>query len=123
MGRLNYLAEQMPYIKDYRRLISGIHIWGVYDNLPEAMKGLLALGFNVGSQRITVGLVIISAGILYLSFLASWMVQKFPMDKVLAKQGVQTGVRVRYRLGWQVWYSCETSILLRLLSIVLGWDR
>jgi len=56
-------------------LLPGIlFIWGAYDNLPEAMKGLLALGFNVGSQRITVGLIIISAGILYLSFLASWMV-------------------------------------------------
>jgi len=76
-------------------LLPGIlFIWGAYDNLPEAMKGVLALGFNVGSQRITVGLVIISAGILYLSFLASWIVQKFLMDKVLARQGVQTGVRV-----------------------------
>jgi len=76
-------------------LLPGIlFIWGAYDNFPEAMKGLLALGFNLGSQRISVGLVIASAGILYLSFLASWIVQKFLMDKVLARQGVQTGVRV-----------------------------
>ena len=40
-------------------------IWGVYDNLEEATKGLLALGFNLGSQRISVGLLIVAAGILY----------------------------------------------------------
>ena len=76
-------------------LLPGIlFIWGAYDNFPEAMKGLLTLGFSLGSHRINVGLVIISAGILYVSFLTSWMIQKLLMDKVLAKQGVETGVRV-----------------------------
>ena len=76
-------------------LLPGIlFIWGAYDNFPEAMKGLLALGFNLGSQRISVGLVIISAGILYVSFLASWIVQKLLMDEVLARQRVEKGVRV-----------------------------
>lgn len=76
-------------------LLPGIlFIWGAYDNFPEAMKGLLALGFNLGSQRISVGLVIASAGILYVSFLASWIVQKLLMDEVLARQRVEKGVRV-----------------------------
>jgi len=69
-------------------------IWGVFDGLPGAIKGLLALGFNIGSQRISVGLVIISAGILYGSFLASWIVQKLLMDEVLARRRVEIGVRV-----------------------------
>jgi len=68
--------------------------WGVFDSLGGAIKGLLALGFNVGSQRISVGLVIISAAILYGSFLASWIVQKVLMDEVLARRRVETGVRV-----------------------------
>jgi small-conductance mechanosensitive channel len=38
--------------------------------------------------------VIISAGILYLSFLASWMVQKVLMDEVLARRRVEKGVQV-----------------------------
>jgi potassium efflux system protein len=58
------------------------------------MKGMLALGFNLGSQRISVGLVITSAGILYGSFLASWIVQKLLMDEVLSRRRVETGVRV-----------------------------
>jgi len=69
-------------------------IWGRYDGLKEAMKGLLALGFNLGSQRISVGLAITSAGILYGSFLASWTVQKLLMDEVLARRRVEAGVRV-----------------------------
>jgi small-conductance mechanosensitive channel len=76
-------------------LIPGIlFIWGVYDDFSGAIKGLMALGFNLGSQRISLGLVIISAGILYGSFLASWIVQKLLMDQVLAKRRVETGVRV-----------------------------
>ena len=69
-------------------------IWGVYDGLQGAMKGLLALGLNLGSQRITVGLVLVSAGILYGSFFISWIVQKLLMDEVLARRRVETGARI-----------------------------
>jgi len=75
-------------------LPANLLIWGVFDSLPAAINGLLALGFNLGSQRISIGLVIISAGILYGSFLASWMVQKLLMDEVLARRRVEIGVRV-----------------------------
>ena len=76
-------------------LLPGIlFIWEAYDDLSGAIKGLLSLGFNLGDHRITLGLVIISAGILYGSFLASSIIQKFLMDQVLAKRRVETGVRV-----------------------------
>jgi small-conductance mechanosensitive channel len=75
-------------------LPANLVIWGVFDGLPEAMKGLLTLGFNVGSQRISLGLVIIAAGILYGSFLASWVIQKLLMDQVLTKRRVEKGVQV-----------------------------
>ncbi|EFK10840.1 transporter, small conductance mechanosensitive ion channel (MscS) family protein [delta proteobacterium NaphS2] len=69
-------------------------IWGVFDTFPSAIKGLLTFGFNVGSHRISIDLVIIAAGILYGSFLASWMAQKVLVDEVLAKRRVETGVRI-----------------------------
>jgi small-conductance mechanosensitive channel len=69
-------------------------IWGVYDDLQGAINGLLTLGFNLGSQRISVGLAITAAGILYGSFLVSWIVQKLLMDEILARRRVETGVRV-----------------------------
>jgi potassium efflux system protein len=68
--------------------------WGVYDDLSAAIKGLLSLGFNVGSQRISLGLVIIAAGILYGSFFASWIIQKLLTDQVLARRRVEVGVQV-----------------------------
>jgi potassium efflux system protein len=76
-------------------LLPGIlFIWGAYENMPRAIKGLLTLGFNLGSNRISVGLVIVSAGILYGSFLLSRIVQKLLMDQVLAKRRVEIGVKV-----------------------------
>jgi potassium efflux system protein len=71
-----------------------LFIWGAYENMPRAMKGLLTLGFNLGSDRISVGLVIVSAGILYGSFLVSRIVQKLLMDQVLARRRVEIGVKV-----------------------------
>ncbi len=75
-------------------LPSILMIWGIFNSLEAATKGLLALGLNLGSQRISVGLVITSAGILYGSFLASWIIQKLLIDEVLARRRVETGVRV-----------------------------
>ena len=69
-------------------------IWGVYDSLDGAMKGLLTIGFTLGSQRITLGLLIVSAGILYGSFLISWILQKLLMDEVLMRSRVEKGVRL-----------------------------
>jgi len=69
-------------------------IWGAYDSLDEAMRGLLTLGFNLGSQRISVGLVIISAGIFYGSLLVSGIIQKLIMDEILITGKVEKGARV-----------------------------
>ena len=69
-------------------------IWGAYDDMSGAIKGLLSLGFNLGSQRITLGLVIISAGILYGWFLASSIIQKLLTDQVLARRRVEIGVQI-----------------------------
>ncbi|BBO78542.1 hypothetical protein DSCW_59590 [Desulfosarcina widdelii] len=71
-----------------------LSIWGVFDSLPAAIKGFLETGVNVGSQRINVGLVVVSASILYGSYLVSWIVQKVLIDEVLAKRLVEKGVRL-----------------------------
>jgi small-conductance mechanosensitive channel len=69
-------------------------IWGVYDSLPSAMQGLLAFGFNLGSQKISFGLVIISVGILYASFVLSWLLQNLLVDRMLKRRNVEAGVRI-----------------------------
>jgi small-conductance mechanosensitive channel len=69
-------------------------IWGAYDDLWGATKGLLALGFNVGKQRISIGLIIIAAGFVYASFALSWILRNQLMDEVLVRRGVERGVRI-----------------------------
>ncbi|MFC1793557.1 mechanosensitive ion channel family protein [Planctomycetota bacterium] len=94
-------------------------IWGIYDSLERAVKGLLGLGFDLGSQRISVGLVITSAGVLYGSFLASWIFQKLLMDDVLLKRQMQRGVR--HSIARLVHYVIVFVGFLFALSI-LGFD-
>lgn len=72
-------------------LPSILTIWGVYDSLTEATKGLLGLGLQWGSQRITVGLVLTALGIIYGSFLISWIFQKLVMDVLLRTRQIDRG--------------------------------
>jgi len=94
-------------------------IWGAYANLEAALKGLLALGFNLGGQRITVGLVIVSAGILYGSYLTSWLLQKMLMDEVLFKRQVERGIRLS--IGRLTHYALTFVGFLLAIS-ALGFD-
>jgi len=71
-----------------------LYAWGVYESLGKAMKGLLAFGFNLGSLRISVGLVIGALGIFYGSFFISWIIQKLLMEKVFLRGQVEKGVRI-----------------------------
>ena len=75
-------------------LPSVLMIWGVYDSFRAAVSGVWTFGFNVGSQRISVGLLIVAAGILYASFFASWMLQKLLVDEVLGRRRMEFGVRL-----------------------------
>jgi len=71
-----------------------LRIWKVYDTFGGAVKGFLALGFEVGAQRISIGLVITAAGILYGTLVVSWIIQKIFLEQVLTKRQVEMGVRL-----------------------------
>jgi small-conductance mechanosensitive channel len=68
-------------------------IWGAYDDLEEATEGFLAIGFNLGPQRISLGLLVFAAGILYGAFFVSWIMQKLLTDVVLERRQAERGVR------------------------------
>ncbi|MFA7172278.1 MAG: mechanosensitive ion channel domain-containing protein [Kiritimatiellia bacterium] len=74
-------------------LPSVLIIWGVYPNLKDATSHLLQAGVTFGSRRITIGLVMISAGIIYGSVLTSWVLRKMLMTDVLLKRKMERGVR------------------------------
>jgi small-conductance mechanosensitive channel len=94
-------------------------LWGAYDSLKGATSGLLAVGFNLGSKRINLGLVIASAVILYGSFLASWILQRVLMDEALLRRRVEKGVRVS--IGRLAHYAIVFVGFLLAIS-TLGFD-
>jgi len=69
-------------------------IWRVYDRPAEAIQGVFGFGFMVGSRKITLGLVLTAAAVLYGSFLTSWAVQTMLMKGVLTSRELQVGVRI-----------------------------
>jgi small-conductance mechanosensitive channel len=94
-------------------------IWGVYDSLEEAVKNLLGLGLTLGSIRISLGLVLTSAGILYGSFLASWILQRLLMDEALVKHRGERGARLS--IGRLAHYIIISAGFLLALS-TLGFE-
>jgi small-conductance mechanosensitive channel len=68
--------------------------WRVYDNPAEAITGLLSVHATIGSQQITIGLVMLAIAALGVSYLASWMLQTLLTENVLARRHVDTGVSI-----------------------------
>ena len=66
--------------------------WEVYDSPAAAITGLLSVHVTIGSQQITVGLVLLAIGSLGVLYLASWMLQTLLTENVLARRNVETGV-------------------------------
>ena len=69
-------------------------IWGAYDSLEEAMNGFYAIGFSLGSQRINLGLLLGSAGVVYGSFILSWIIREVFMEEMLIRRKVEKGIRL-----------------------------
>ena len=75
-------------------LIPGIlMVWGVFGSLPQSISGVLSLGFDIGARHISVRLLIVAAGIMYGTFLVSWIVQKSLMEGILTRYKTEIGVR------------------------------
>jgi small-conductance mechanosensitive channel len=113
-----------------------LFIWGIYDQLGEATKGLLTLGFNWGSQRISVSSVFIALGIIYGSFLVSWIVQKLSMDVMFRSSQIDRGAQYSIKrlihyaiivvgfllaLGMLGFEATRITILLSALGVGIGF--
>ena len=93
--------------------------WRFYESPTAGIKGLLSLAITVGSQRISVGLVLAAASFVYGAFLISWAFRKLFVDQVLTKGDVDTGLRVS--IAGLIHYVLVTvGFLLALLA--LGFD-
>ncbi|MBI3796906.1 MAG: mechanosensitive ion channel [Deltaproteobacteria bacterium] len=95
--------------------------WQVYDTPAEAISGLLSLGVTVGSQRLTLGLVVAAIGVVGISYLASSMLQSLLLSEDgLIGPEVETGVRVAVaRLVHYVLASVGFVVALAVLGVDL----
>jgi len=70
-----------------------LYIWDMFDSYPDALKGLFSPGFDLGGQRITVGLIIAALASLYCSFYASQIAPKILLDEQILGRHMDRGVR------------------------------
>jgi small-conductance mechanosensitive channel len=60
----------------------------------EALQAFFGFGMTIGAQRITIGLVVTAALILYGAFVLSWTLQALLMEKVLTRRRMDEGARL-----------------------------
>jgi potassium efflux system protein len=105
LKRLPYLQSKANVIVSRSALLTNVLIgalfttlilviWRVYDGPAEAIQGVFGFGFMVGSRKVTLGLILTAAAVLYGSFLTSWAVQTMLMKGVLTTRELQVGVRI-----------------------------
>ncbi|UCE53034.1 MAG: mechanosensitive ion channel [Desulfobacterales bacterium] len=93
--------------------------WRIYNLSSEAIQAFLSFGFKVGSQEITVGLILAALAILYGSYLASWIIQALFMEEVLRRRQVENGIRIS--MARLVHYAMVLVGFLVALSVI-GFD-
>jgi small-conductance mechanosensitive channel len=93
--------------------------WQVYGSPVEAITGLLSVQATIGSQQITIGLVLLAVGSLGVSYLASSMLQTLLKENVLARRNVDIGVSLA--VARLVHYAL-VSIGFVIALVVLGVD-
>lgn len=96
--------------------------WSVFDSYPQAVSGLLAPGFNIGSQRISVGLVVAALGTLYGSLLAASIVPKVLLDEHFAGRNMERGARLSAGRLLQ-YFMVLVGFLMTLSIFGLDWTK
>jgi potassium efflux system protein len=93
--------------------------WDLYDNLPEATTHLYSLGLSIGTLRISAGIVVTLAGVLYGVFLASRILPKVLLDETISGQKLSRGVQ--RSIGQLIRYGI-IFIGFLLTFMILGFD-
>jgi len=93
--------------------------WRIYNLPSDAIQGFLSLGFTVGSQKVSIGLVLTALGFLYGAFLVSWAVQAILMEEIFARRGLDPGARIS--IGRLIHYAL-VLVGFMLALFALGFD-
>lgn len=66
--------------------------WGIFETIEAAANGTLEIGFTIGGTSISVGSTLLAAGVIYLAFVASRLVRRLLLNRVLSQKGMERGV-------------------------------
>jgi len=94
-------------------------VWALYDNLPEATRHLYSLGLSIGALRISLGMVVTLAGVIYGVFLASRILPKVLLDETISGHKLSRGVQ--RSIGQLIRYGI-VFIGFLLTFMILGFD-
>jgi potassium efflux system protein len=94
-------------------------VWGLYDSVLEATQSIYSQGFSMGTLRISVGIIVASAGIFYGVFLTSRILPKVLLDEKVSGRKLARGVQ---RSVGQLIRYCIIFVGFILAFMILGFD-
>jgi small-conductance mechanosensitive channel len=72
-------------------------VWGIYDSLGQAWRGILNLGVTAGQTSLTLGNVLLVIMVLYLSILVSWLLRALLDIQVFPHRKIDRGVKDAFK--------------------------
>ncbi len=116
VGRLSLLLDLLIGVVVLGVLLM---VWQVYESPAEAITGLLSARATLGSQRLTLGVVLLAAALLGVAYVVSWMLQTLLTENVMARRNLDAGVTIS--ITRLLHYALVTLGYLAAL-VVLGVD-
>lgn len=128
--KVPFLARNTTAILRRTMLLVGLLIWGfifanilvdwrIYNLPSDAVQGVLSLGFTVGTQKVSIGLILTALSFLYGAFLVSWSIQAVLMEEIFARRGLDPGARIS--IGRLIHYAL-VLVGFMLALFALGFD-
>lgn len=91
----------------------------IYESPVDAINGLMSLGFTLGTQQITVWLLIFALSIIVSSYFISWLVQKAVIGGLLNRRHVSRGVQHAIT---RLFHYAIVSVGFLLAILMLGFE-
>ena len=93
--------------------------WRIYSLPSDAVKGFLSLGFTLGEQKLSIGLILSAFALLYGAFLVSWIIQGILLEERFSRGGLDSGARIS--IGRLIHYAL-VLVGFMLALFALGFD-
>ena len=106
-------------IVGYGLLPATLMVWNLHNTMSEAIMSIYTQGFYLGTQRITLAMIIIIVGIIYMASLTSQILPKILLDEKVSGRKMTRGVK---RSIGQLMRYCIIFVGFLLAVSMLGFD-